>query len=318
MKLPQRFNYFLLISLATILLILFTFKIFDVDIALLRDIIVSPTFILIALVAAVIQAICDGLIGFSALKMAQPGAKKLMQVTSITLFSNTVGITLPGPAKSPIRAILQKIILDTPYKVSILALIYESLIAYLVLFPTAIVTSWIWLQSFSPKINISQAQLAALCFFLFLILLYALLKIRNKFITEAKGTYNEFPTYLDRKSSFTLYTVSLTCLLYLTGILRLDFVSISFGYELELGLISAFFLLSRITGILSMLPMGIGARDASLTALFVLAGIPLQVAVSIALIDRILLILSQIITGVPATQYLYKNWGKNRLSRIDL
>ena len=67
--------------------------------------------------------------------------------------------------------------------------------------------------------------------------------------------------------------------------------------------------ISGIVGIMSMLPMGIGAKDASLTALMIQIGVPHEVALVAVLIDRSLWTLVPLLAGIISANIL----GVNKL-----
>ena len=62
--------------------------------------------------------------------------------------------------------------------------------------------------------------------------------------------------------------------------------------------------ISGVIGILSMLPMGIGAKDASLTVLIIQLGVDRQVALVGVLVDRFLWTFVPLIAGIISANIL--------------
>jgi uncharacterized membrane protein YbhN (UPF0104 family) len=70
--------------------------------------------------------------------------------------------------------------------------------------------------------------------------------------------------------------------------LRLWLVCLAFGYPVYFTHLSVFFSLSSLIGVLSQIPIGLGAVEGSLTLFLTDAGIPLSSAFGIVLVDRAL------------------------------
>jgi uncharacterized protein (TIRG00374 family) len=69
--------------------------------------------------------------------------------------------------------------------------------------------------------------------------------------------------------------------------------------------------ISGIIGIMSLLPMGIGAKDASLTMLMMQLGVPREIALVGVLVDRSLWTLIPLVTGIISANVL----GVSRLTK---
>ena len=74
------------------------------------------------------------------------------------------------------------------------------------------------------------------------------------------------------------------------------------GYQVfMIGIVATF------TGIVSTLPMGLGAYDATLVALLALFGIDVEAALLLAIANRLGMILTSIVLGLPSTLSLLRN-----------
>ena len=80
--------------------------------------------------------------------------------------------------------------------------------------------------------------------------------------------------------------------------------------------------ISGVIGIVSMLPMGIGAKDVSLTVLMVQIGVPHSVALAAALIDRTLWTFVPLVVGIVSANILgiarVVRWRKANWRKADL
>ncbi len=76
------------------------------------------------------------------------------------------------------------------------------------------------------------------------------------------------------------------------------------GYQVFIiGIVATF------TGIVSTLPMGLGAYDATLVALLALYGIDVEAALLVAIANRLGMILTSIVLGLPSSLSLLRNGG---------
>jgi uncharacterized membrane protein YbhN (UPF0104 family) len=66
--------------------------------------------------------------------------------------------------------------------------------------------------------------------------------------------------------------------------------------------------LSRVAGVLSFIPMGLGVRDASLASLLLVMGISGTSAAAGAALDRVIMTIPYLVGGVLATHVLGKRF----------
>ncbi|MBL4583842.1 MAG: flippase-like domain-containing protein [Pseudomonadales bacterium] len=282
----------------------------------LASLIVHPELLVISVIIVLGQTLTDGIVGYTSLAATDRQHIPKRAIIAITLLSNTAGISMPGPAKTPARVYLQNKLVNIPYNVSILGLTIETIFAYAVLLPTTILTTLIWLpkhiETDWSKISVHWWLIALACILTIILIVLILVKKMNiKTKIHALGTFfrsnSAYPTVWKN----ILYTLVFTIVIYALGVLRLASVSEALGGDLSFGLYTSIFMLSRIAGIASMMPMGLGARDASLVGLFVFVDIPLDLSIAIAAIERLLLIAPHFLTGPIAIKYL-KNYKPSK------
>ena len=293
----------------------------DQKISDIFNLIARPHLLGISVLVVIAQTVADGMTGYTALMSTSTTPIPAKPVVAITWLANTIGITLPGPAKTPVRAIMQKRLLDVSYTASLLGLIIETLFAYLILIPATAITAWMWLQQdaqliWHPPQWAWQLLLVLLIAVMFVVIFKVFLQLRTNQNRPDISQPNHLSTAYTPHWPSILHTFLLTILVYIFGILRLALVIAAFGISLNPGILSAIFLLSRLSGSLSMLPMGIGVRDASLAGLLVLVDVPMEFALAITVLERLLLTLPYLIAGPIATNYLRSYSGNSKIDEL--
>lgn len=287
----------------------------------LLQLLVNPHLVAAAIFFVIAQTAADGFASHTALMSTSKRPIPVKPVVAIIWLANTMGITLPGPAKTPVRAVMQKRLLDITYRDSLLGIVIETLSAYFILIPATVVTSWVWLQG-DVRLMWRPPQWVWLILLVFLVLVLVVVVAR---IVRQMRTSRELPNaeQPDRVSIFyslnwfsVLHTFTLTVLIYAFGILRLAMVVGAFGINLPICILSAIFLLSRLSGSLSMLPMGLGVRDASLAGLLLLVGAPLETALAVTALERLLLTIPYVVAGPLAAHYLRRYSGEVKTEQL--
>jgi len=224
----------------------------------------------------------------------------------ITVLATSANSAVPVPAGMPIRAFLQKQLLAIPYTKSASALVIETAVGYGLTFLAAIVTSIIWFrQIFGQQITLWQNSLLIIItgvVILFLMLLALGIYIRKRNLTQQLT--NIFRLLLQAKLLPLLGMVVIFTISFALAVLRLQLVLLSLGTPAPVGPLMAALLVSRIAGVVSFVPMGLGVRDASLASLLFIIGIPAIYATAAAAIDRVIMTIPYLIGGVIATRVL--------------
>jgi uncharacterized protein (TIRG00374 family) len=100
-------------------------------------------------------------------------------------------------------------------------------------------------------------------------------------------------------------------------LLRTSMILYAVGINVPYGSLLAILLISRLSGVISFIPMGLGIRDASLAALLVVISVPAKHAMVVAAIDRIIMTGPYLVGGVIATHFFGKKLLKSVPNSIN-
>ena len=89
------------------------------------------------------------------------------------------------------------------------------------------------------------------------------------------------------------------------------------GINVPYGSLLAILLISRLSGVISFIPMRLGIRDASFSALLVVISVPAKHAMVVAAIDRIIMTGPYLVGGVIATHFFGKKLLKSVPNSIN-
>lgn len=109
----------------------------------------------------------------------------------------------------------------------------------------------------------------------------------------------------------TVLTISIIAL----AISRLYFIFQAFDYTPSLPMLFFALTLPALVGLIPVLPGGLGTVDATILSVFLLFGVPFQVAISVTLIERAITLVFSTIVGAGAISYLGIKQGNARISR---
>lgn len=286
-----------------------------IAIILLRRMVISsassPSFLLspwLLGVAAIVFLVQEGLTPvFAALALKSVGqSTRYKPQLLITILATSANSAAPIPAGMPIRAFLQKQVLAIPYTKSASAILIETAVGYGLTFLAAIITSLIWLRQVLGQ-QVTLWQNSMLIFVTGLVILFLVLLAIGMYIGKRNLTQqmtNIFYLLLQAKLWPLLGMVFIFGASLVLATLRLQLILLALGTPAPVGPLMAATLVSRIAGVLSFLPMGIGVRDASLASLLFIIGIPAIYATAAAAIDRVIMIVPYLIGGVIATRVL--------------
>ncbi len=275
----------------------------------------TPWFLLIALFLFFIQEGINPLQAKLALNCIKEKSN-YFSLLKLMLFSTSVNSTVPLPAGVPLRVFLQKKLLNIPYNKSTMGIIIETVIGYGTSAFFISITVPIFLQK---KIVIGDIidqydghiYLGVIILF-FLIPIAVFIWKKDKIIFFFKEFLVLIGEVRCRLYLILMTMFSITSLFLSSG--RMMTILYSFDKQSNIGVILSIMLLSYFAGVISLLPMGIGARDLSLTTLLVLIDIPLPIALATAAIDRVFISLPYLVGAGLCSHsfkgYLIKNKNK--------
>jgi len=226
----------------------------------------------------------------------------------ITLFSTSANSTVPVPAGIPIRVFLQKKIVGVSYTKSSSGVLIETLVGYGATGVAAVVAAYIWLrpvwQEFRKQMDVYHHYLSWVLIAVFFVVVFVSFFIWQKRLFFVKWL-KEAGGVLVRARVLPLIGM-LLIMLFSFGLALLRFLFLLWALDVQAGPgeVMAALLVSRIAGVLSFVPMGLGVRDASLSSFLVLAGVPLPQAIAAASLDRIVITLPYLVGGVVASRML--------------
>lgn len=260
--------------------------------------------LLLALAATVAQEFLNPwLAKFSLRAIGQDGGYwRLLGIVTTTSASNAA---IPLPAGIPLRVWLQKRWLGIPYQDSTLAAVLESLIGYGVLGLTAALSMAVW----TPDLLHKAAHLHAWVLLCGVLALFVVMAPCLRLLISRYAPTTIAAMRLRRASEFGWKSLSVVAAITAIGI-ALAYVRLALlGWALSVsaldwGLIFTGLVVSRLAGVASMIPMGLGARDVSLGYFLVLAGATASSASAWAILDRIVMTLPYLVIGLASVSML--------------
>lgn len=102
----------------------------------------------------------------------------------------------------------------------------------------------------------------------------------------------------------------LLVLLYLIDAFSIRLILKDLGYDIGLFSLMRIIVISYLVGLFSIMPLGLGAREASLTFLLVQLGVPKEIALSCALIQRTVRLVIPLTLGLISANILGINFWK--------
>lgn len=274
-----------------------------------QNFVFSPWLLVGSLAAFLIQESLNPVFAALALKSVGASTRYFPQLL-ITMFSTSANSTVPVPAGMPIRAYLQKQILNISYTKSGGAILIETVVGYGFTLTAAIVTGMIWFpQYIDPQFFLNQNVLTIL---LFGLLISGLIVAGVVFFVRKKQLQKRITEALIQLSNARLLPLLGMAFIMLVSfglaLTRFALILLAMGIDVQYGPLLAALLISRIAGVLSFVPMGLGVRDASLGSLLIIIGVLSSQAIAAAAIDRLILTIPYLIGGVIATHLLSKRF----------
>lgn len=310
-KLQRSQVVLLIVTVAMILLAGFILQRQLVSVELDTSVDFRPWIFLPALVASIIQEALNPVFSILALKSVNQSTRYFPQWLILS-FSTSANSTVPVPAGIPLRAFLQNRVLDIPYTKSASSMTIETIIGYGVTTIIGIMAGLIWLRVPASDLLVAwQSQMnrqigwgAGLVIGLLLIALVPLyVRYRQRFDVLAKRGWVEL-SQAQLLPVFGMLGVMLVSLCF--TVLRIWAILYALGLFVAPGPLLAALLLSRLAGVLSFVPMGLGVRDASLASLLILVGVSNTLAIAVSALDRVFMTVPYLIGGILATHILGK------------
>ena len=239
----------------------------------------DPWFIIAALLTSAGQE-CAGTVSAQMALVAfrqRAAFTRLLVITTVATATNSV---VPVPAGIPTRIWLQKTWLGIPMSCSTAAIALEMLCGYgmLVLFALA---GTFWFGANVLALGLRYLPIFGAVAALALSIAWLLRRSLQNRIRQLVALR---PTLLP-----TLGTIGLSVLVIALATLRLWLILHALDDDAaSIVQITAALCIARVAGVASMIPMGLGSRDVTLTGLLVLSGIALPIAVLAAAVDRVL------------------------------
>ena len=303
-------NYFPLILLLIALMIgSWIFSRFF-DFSLFNDAIYPQLFI-VALGVSLIQELLNPI--FSQFALQSIGGKtKYWQQLWILMFSTSVNSTVPVPAGIPLRLYLQQKFLQISYAKSASGVFVETVVGYGITIVMALISCLIWLR---PAVNYIEFDKEVYRWLIFGLVGFGMILSSLFYLQRAKWQkrlsqfWVQMITTTKEIKILPIFGMVLTILVSTVfSIARMQMLLLMFGVQVGSGGVLAGMLLSRVLGVISFVPMGLGVRDVSLTSLLVLLNVPTPVAITVSAIDRIVMITPFLLGGALATHQLGKNF----------
>ncbi len=228
--------------------------------------------------------------------------RHFLQILQITTAATSANSVAPVPAGLPLRAWMQQAILDVPVAVSARAMVFELFASYGVVALVAVAglaymgKTLAWHVPWLPALaGIAIAMLAG-------VLLY-----RRK-----RDLLARFARPAGEGIATTSRTMGILCaaniaVVLLSGVRLLVQIASIPGQSASLHLLfaaCAALCISRMATVISLMPMGIGVREASLGASLVGLGVPLPVALFVVVTDRVVITLPYLAISLASAPLL--------------
>lgn len=262
--------------------------------------------LVVALAATVVQELLNPwLAKFSLRAIGQDGDYwRLLGIVTTTSASNAV---IPLPAGIPLRVWLQKRWLGISYPDSTLAAILESFIGYGVLGLAAILSMIAW----APNLLRRTASFHSWILFCGTLAMLAVVAQCARLLINRYAPTVIVLFRLQRASRLSWKSLSAIAAITILGV-TLAYVRVALlGWALSVsaldwGLVFTGLVVSRLAGVASMIPMGLGARDVSLGYFLILAGTSASSATAWVILDRLVMTIPYLMIGLLSMLILRK------------
>lgn len=262
--------------------------------------------IFIAFCFAILQQISTSAISyFSLISINCPA--RFYTIFWTSLVTTSANSTVPFPAGIPIRAALQKKLLNISYTSSASAMLIETIISYGCEIFVGLLSSILWLRPLLLEklallnIPLTIAIILSLIMIILTLLYFFTKRFQQGFIRHIRNTGTKV---LSAKISILILISVILLITYSFFMFRISFILYAFGLKVPLGSLLAIMIISHLAGLISFVPMGLGVRDVSLASMLLILNVPLELSAAVVAIDRVLTILPILTGGVFATHFL--------------
>ena len=136
--------------------------------------------------------------------------------------------------------------------------------------------------------------------------------VENKIHEVIFGFQNTMKLLISNKKAL-LYTIPLSFLIWISEIMRVYFVFLAFGANVNLIVIGEVFILACLVGMIPLLPGGIGAIDSVMIIFYSSAGISSSISAAATVIERLISYWMVTIIGLVILPY----YGSSVLEKIS-
>lgn len=239
----------------------------------------DPWLLVAALLVSSLQE-CAGTTSAQAALAAFAQRASFFRLLIITTVATTTNSAVPVPAGIPLRIWLQKRWLGIPVSSSTAAVALEMLCGYGTLGLFALAGTFL----FGPSIVALGFRYGIAVAVIFLLVVVTTWLLRNRIRARIGQLAGLRPALVP-----AIATIALNLGIIGLATLRLWLILRALEHQATPVVeITAALCISRLVGVASMIPMGLGSRDVTLTGLLVLASVPLPIAIIAAAVDRVL------------------------------
>lgn len=301
----------------TILLLVYFFSFGDWDVSPLRAI--SYQLLLLLAFIHIVSLLCYTLAVWVLLKDIRPHSSFSTAYLTLTT-SLVIGYFLPGRLGLPVRVYLYHRLFELTVGAASGLVGLELAVTTLIPFIFSIPGLWIfysnpWLSA-SVRLLIFLSLLLALIFYLLRrdgAKIGWIFKTRS-FFSPLSPFVEGLGQMLRRLNFWTLGLFSLLCfLILLCSVWFSKVLLLHLGWPVSFLTLLSIQSLSYLAGLISLMPMGLGARELSLAVLLGEAGVPADVATYTAVIQRVLATGLSFLLGLLSMQVL---WLKGSLRQL--
>lgn len=261
-------------------------------------------FLALGLLAAAVQELAGCSVAW--LSLASAGQRvSFPKLLLITTLATSVNSTLPLPAGIPIRVLLQRQVFGTSPAVSASTLILETAVNYTSLALAAACTPLLWPGSGIAIDSSGSSWIWTALLATVLVLATGLLLLSKRARRISRDILRALTGAATRKPGMLAATFLVSAATFPLSMARMALVLHAVGASCKPGPLLTSLVLSRIAGLLSMIPMGLGARDLSLAALLGLAGVPAMKAAAASVLDRLLMTVPYLAGGITGLALLF-------------
>lgn len=261
----------------------------------------------LGLLAAVVQEVAGCAVAW--IILASAGQKvSFPKLFLITTLSTSVNSTLPVPAGIPIRVLLQKQVFGTSPSISASTLILETAMNYCTLLLAAAFTPLLWPDCLHTLRASGPVEMYAVLAVVLLIAAGAVF-LSKRIGRHLPGVMKTVRTTSARKPASLTAAFLVSAATLPLSMMRAGMALGAVGASCRPGPLLASLVFSRVAGLLSMIPMGLGARDLSFAALLGAAGVPALEAAAASALDRLMMTIPYLLGGVIGLSVLFRSHG---------